>query len=68
MVCPAAANGAPDCQASSDKLCQSKGFKQGKSLDTDSVQACSAAALLSGGNRQAGNRRTNYYATCALCE
>jgi hypothetical protein len=68
MVCPAAANGAPDCQAGSIKLCQSKGFKQGKSLDTDSAQACSAAALLSGGNRQPGNCRTNYYVTRALCE
>ena len=67
-ACPAAANGAPDCQAGSDKLCQSKGFKKGKSLDTDSAQACSAAALLSGGNRQPGNCRTNYYVTRAMCE
>jgi hypothetical protein len=68
MVCPSAANGAPDCQAGSSRLCQSNGFKQGKSLDTDSAQACSAAALLSGGNRQPGNCRTNYYVTRALCE
>jgi hypothetical protein len=68
MGCPAAANGAPDCKAGSDKLCQSKGFKEGKSLDTDSAQACSAAALLSGGNREPGNCRTNYYVTRALCQ
>ena len=68
MVCPTAANGVPDCQAGADKLCQSKSFKRGKSLDTDSAQACSAAALLSGGNRQPGNCRTNYYVTHALCE
>jgi hypothetical protein len=68
MVCPPAANGAPDCQAGSDKLCQTKGYKQGKSLDTDSAQSCSAAALLSGGNRQPGNCRTNYYVTRALCQ
>jgi hypothetical protein len=49
-------------------LCQSKGFKQGKSLDIDSAQACSAAALLLGGNRQPGNCRTNCYVTRALCE
>src|SRR4030088_950242 len=30
-ACPVAANGAPDCKAAADKLCQSKGFKQGKS-------------------------------------
>lgn len=68
MVCPPAANGAPDCQAGSDKLCQTKGFKQGKSLDTDSAQSCSVAALLSGGNRLPGNCQTNYYVTRALCQ
>jgi hypothetical protein len=68
MVCPVAANGGSDCNAASDRLCQSKGFKQGKSLDTDSAQSCSAAALLSGGNRQPGNCQTNYYVTRALCQ
>ena len=67
MVCPAA-NGASDCKAASDKLCQTKGFKEGKSLDTDSAQSCSAAALLSGGNRVPGNCQTNYYVTRALCQ
>jgi hypothetical protein len=68
MVCPVAVNGAPDCKAASDKLCQTKGFKEGKSLDTDSAQSCSAAALLSGGNREPGNCRTNNYVTRALCQ
>jgi hypothetical protein len=68
MVCPVAANGASDCKAASDKLCQAKGFKEGKSLDTDSAQSCSAAALLSGGNRVAGNCKTNYYVTRAMCQ
>jgi hypothetical protein len=68
MVCPVAANGASDCKAASDKLCQTKGFKEGKSLDTDSAQSCSAAALLSGGNRVPGNCRTNNYVTRALCQ
>jgi hypothetical protein len=68
VACPVAANGAPDCKAASDKLCQSKGFKEGKSLDTDSAQACSAAALLSGGNREPGNCRTENYVTRALCQ
>jgi hypothetical protein len=67
MVCPVA-NGASDCKAASDKLCQTKGFKEGKSLDTDSAQSCSAAALLSGGNRVPGNCQTNYYVTRALCQ
>jgi hypothetical protein len=68
MVCPVAANGASDCKAASDRLCQTKGFKEGKSLDTDSAQSCSAAALLSGGNRVPGNCQTNYYVTRALCQ
>src|SRR5882757_7245398 len=62
VACPMA-NGAPDCKAASDKLCQAKGFKEGKSLDTDQAQACSAAALLSGGNREPGNCRTENYVT-----
>jgi hypothetical protein len=68
MACPVAANGAADCKAASDRLCQTKGFKEGKSLDTDSAQSCSAAALLSGGNRVPGNCRTDNYVTRALCQ
>jgi hypothetical protein len=68
MICPVAGNGAPDCKAGSDKLCQAKGFTEGKSLDTDSAQSCSAAALLSGGNREPGNCRTDNYVTRALCQ
>jgi hypothetical protein len=67
VACPVS-NGAPDCKAASDKLCQAKGFKEGKSLDTDQAQACSAAALLSGGNREPGNCRTENYVTRALCQ
>jgi hypothetical protein len=67
VACPVS-NGAPDCKAASDKLCQTKGFKEGKSLDTDQAQACSAAALLSGGNREPGNCRTENYVTRALCQ
>jgi hypothetical protein len=68
MLCPIEVSGAPDCKAASDKLCQTNGFKEGKSLDTDSAQSCPAAALLSGGNRQPGNCRTNNYVTRALCQ
>jgi hypothetical protein len=34
-ACVVASNGAPDCKAGADELCRSKGFKEGKSLDTD---------------------------------
>ena len=40
-ACVVAANGAPDCKAGADRLCQSKGFKEGKSLDTDAAEKCS---------------------------
>lgn len=67
VACPISANGAPDCKAASDKLCQSKGFKQGKSLDTDSAQSCSAESLLTGRKTEA-SCRTSHYVTRALCQ
>src|SRR6202000_806653 len=45
---PASANGAPDCKVAADKLCVAKGFKEGKSLTTDAVEACSAKVLIPG--------------------
>src|SRR5713101_6955027 len=30
MACPVSTNGAPDCKAGADKLCQTKGYKEGK--------------------------------------
>src|SRR5690348_642737 len=44
IACPATA-GTPDCKLGADKLCQSKGFKEGKSLGTDSAETCSAKVL-----------------------
>src|SRR6266404_5495174 len=41
MICPVSANGAPDCKVGADKLCRSKGFKEGNSLNTDSAETCS---------------------------
>ena len=49
VACPVSANGAPDCKAASDKLCQSQGFKEGKSLAMDTTRNCSAKSLLMGG-------------------
>ena len=31
VICPVGANGTPDCKSGADKLCQSKGYKEGKS-------------------------------------
>jgi hypothetical protein len=68
MVCPVSPNGAPDCKLGADKLCQSKGLKEGKSLTTDSAEACSAKVLIPGRTRQPGDCRTDAYVTAALCQ
>jgi hypothetical protein len=68
VICPVSTNGAPDCKAGTDKLCQTKGFKEGKSLNTDSVEACSAKVLIPGRARKPGDCRTDYYVTRALCQ
>jgi hypothetical protein len=67
-ACPVAANGAPDCKAAADKLCQSKGFKEGKSLDVDTARNCSARALLSGRKPEESECRTETYVTRAVCQ
>jgi hypothetical protein len=67
-ICPVSNNGAPDCKAAADKLCQSKGFKEGKSLSTDSAEACSARVLIPGRTRKPGDCRTDNYVTRALCQ
>ncbi len=68
VACPRAPNGAPDCKAASDRLCQSKGFKEGKSLDTDAAQSCSAKAMMPGYKQEEGDCTTVNYVTQALCQ
>jgi hypothetical protein len=68
LACPVSANGAPDCKAAADKLCQTKGFKEGKSLTTDSAEACSAKVLIPGRTRKPDDCRTDNYVTRALCQ
>jgi hypothetical protein len=68
VICPVSVNGAPDCKAASDKLCQTKGFKEGKSLTTDSAETCSAKVLIPGRKRKPDDCRTDNYVTRALCQ
>jgi hypothetical protein len=68
MVCPVSANGAPDCKLGADKLCQSKGFNEGKSLNTDSAETCSAKVLIPGRTRKPDDCRTDNYVTSAVCQ
>jgi hypothetical protein len=67
MACPVTA-GTPDCKLGADKLCQSKGFKEGKSLGTDSAEACSAKVLIPGRQRKPDDCRTDTFVTTALCQ
>jgi len=68
VSCPVSANGAANCKEAADKLCQSKGFKEGKSLNADSTEACSAKVLIPGRTRKPDDCRTDYYVTRALCQ
>jgi hypothetical protein len=68
MVCPVSTNGAPDCKLGADKLCQSKGFKEGKSLNADSAETCSAKVLIPGRVRKPDDCRTDTFVTRALCQ
>jgi hypothetical protein len=68
VICPAAANGTPDCKLGADKLCQSKGYKEGRSLNTDSRETCSAKVLIPGRQRKPDDCRTDNYVTTALCQ
>ena len=68
VACLVAANGAPDCKAGADRLCQSKGYKEGKSLDTDAAEKCSPKVYVPGYKRQPGDCRTEYYVTRAMCQ
>jgi len=68
VLCPVAANGAPDCKAASDRLCQSKGYKEGKSLDTDASLICSPKVMIPGRKQEEGDCRTDNYVTQAVCQ
>ena len=67
-ACAVAANGAPDCKTGADRLCQSKGYKEGKSLDTDAAEKCSPKVYLPGRKREPGDCKTENYVTRALCQ
>jgi hypothetical protein len=68
IICPASPNGAPDCKQAADKLCKSKGLQEGKSLNTDSSEVCSAKVLIPGRTRKPDDCRTDNFVTRALCQ
>jgi hypothetical protein len=67
MACPAT-SGTPDCKLGADKLCQSKGYKEGRSLGNDSAETCSAKVLIPGRQRKPDDCRTDTFVTTALCQ
>jgi len=68
LVCPVSSNGAPDCKLAADQLCQSKGYKEGKGLNADSAEKCSAKVLIPGRQRKPDDCRTDTFVTSALCQ
>ncbi|EJN14049.1 hypothetical protein PMI42_02393 [Bradyrhizobium sp. YR681] len=68
VACPASSNGAPDCKQAADQLCQGKGYKEGKSLNADSAEKCSAKVLIPGRQRKPDDCRTDTFVTSALCQ
>ena len=68
VACAAAANGAPDCKTGADRLCQSKGYKEGKSLDTDAIEKCSPKVYIPGRKREPGDCKTENHVIKALCQ
>lgn len=68
MACAVSPNGAPDCKTGADRLCQSKGYKEGKSLDVDAAEKCSPKAYIPGRKREPGDCKTENYVTKALCQ
>ena len=68
MICPAGASGTPDCKSGADRLCQSKGYREGRSLNTDSRESCSAKVLIPGRQRRPDDCHTDNFVTSALCQ
>ena len=68
IACAVSANGAPDCKVGAEKLCQSKGYREGKSLDTDAVEKCSAKVFIPGRQRKPGDCKTESFVIKALCQ
>lgn len=63
-LCPDAANGAPDCKLAADQLCKVHGYAEGRSVDIESAQKCSAKSYFSGN----GACRTENFVTRAVCQ
>jgi hypothetical protein len=59
-------SGGPDCDAATDTLCRSKGYKGGTSLHIQSEQSCPVRGWISG-EKPVGKCGTETYVTSAMC-
>jgi hypothetical protein len=66
--CAVAPNGSPDCYAAASLICKSKGYAEGKSVDTQSAQKCSARVWISGRSPKEGECATETYVIRAVCQ
>jgi len=67
-ACVLASNGGPDCKLGADRLCQSKGFKEGKGIDIVASEKCSPLVYLPGHKRGPNDCKTENFVTRALCQ
>src|SRR5262249_15697537 len=67
-ICPAAANGAPDCQQGVEALCRSRGFQGGRMLDIASGQRCPARVYIEARAPKEGECRMETFVTRAVCQ
>ena len=66
-LCATAANGAPDCQAAVDRLCRTRGFATGASIDVESAKTCRPEVVLSGRQRSPADCLSEDFVTKAVC-
>jgi len=67
-ACVVASNGAPDCKIGADRLCQSKGYKEGKGIDIDTSEKCPPLVYLPGHKRGPNDCKTENFVTRAVCQ
>jgi hypothetical protein len=67
QTCIVAANGAPDCAAAANRLCQKHGFSSGSSVDITSSRDCPMASLLGQREERTRQCRDNTTVTSAVC-
>jgi hypothetical protein len=66
--CAVALNGSADCYAAATQICKAKGYGEGKSVDTQSAQKCSAKVWISGRSPREGECATETYVIRAVCQ